>query len=55
MGWWPTKGERSLVMRARCEAQAELDEFLAHLEAGNAQPAGGFGLVALSEADGLGI
>ena len=32
-----------------------MGEFLAHLEAGDAEPAGGLGLVALGEADGLGV
>ena len=32
--------------------EAELVEFLAHGEAGDAQPAGGFGLVAVGQFDG---
>jgi hypothetical protein len=49
------ESQRSMLMAAVKGPEAELAEFLAHLEAGDAKPAGGFGLVALGEADGLGV
>ena len=39
-----------LVLRG---VQSELGEFLAHFQPGDTQPAGGFGLVAVRQADGL--
>ena len=45
---WPPSFLRGIGARM----EAELDQFLAHGEAGDAQPAGGFGLVAVGQFDG---
>ena len=42
-------------MTFRRRTEPKLGEFLPYLETGDTEPAGGFGLVALGEADGLGV
>lgn len=54
-GVWKGRKGRKRLMPALISAswvQSEADEFFAHGEAGDAEPAGGFGLVAAGEFDG---
>jgi hypothetical protein len=51
---WRGIGLASLRLLASAGMQAEAVEFFTHCETGDAEPAGGLGLVTLGEVDGLG-